>query len=252
MKSLGGAIFVYNAIKHDYCYMESIACLKSFCDQVVIVDAGSDDGTSEALRAAEDYKTKVIRFDSDIWNLLQGREKLSHFSNVAIKNLDTDYVYYQQADEVTHEDSIPFIRQAVEAGAPAYMVTRYNLWKSPYLILNVPQERKPCSTEVIRLALTKYRCFDDAENISVDSLSFDFMDKIEMFHLGFVRKREVMKSKIVHMQEQIFQTPHDARLDEDEVFNPYRYFSDSDYRPLHKSLPKWVTKWAEERDYDKR
>jgi len=40
-----------------------------------------------------------------------------------------------------------------------------------------------------------------------------------------VRKKDIMKAKLVNMQEQIFQTPHDARLDVADVFRPMDYFS---------------------------
>ncbi len=243
--TLGGATFVFNGNKYDYCFRESIRNLQALCDQVCVVVIKSDDGTEEAVREILDEKTKLIVMDDTIWNLLTGKERLSHFSNVAIANLDTDFIYYQQADEVLHEDSFRWIREAIENGAEAFLIRRFNLWNDPYHYLPDSIENQPCSTRVIRLAKSGYRCIGDAE--SLDAQAVDWSLAIFQYHLGFVRDRKIMKAKVIHMQEGVFQTPHDSRLDVADEFRPLDYFKREDLAPIPLPLPKHVEEWAKQR-----
>lgn len=250
--TLGATMFVKDGFKYDYNFRETISSL-SFADRVVVCVVDSDDGTTEACKKLEKFGFKIIVIDDTMWNLLSGKERLNYFSNVAIANLDTDWNLYIQADEAIHEDSIPFIREAINTAGPdvnGFMCRRYNLWNTPYQYLTCPLDRQPCSTGVIRLARSQFRTVGDAESIGIDGqLSMDYWDKIEIFHAGFVRKRDIMKAKVIQMQENIFQTPHDARLDEDAAFNPMRYFSKEDLSPIPKPLPAALTEWAKERMY---
>ena len=247
--TIGGAIFVYNGVKFDYCFEESIRCLQAFCDQVVVCVIRSDDGTLERCKALENSKTKLVILDAELWDQTSGKERLSYFSNVAISNLDTDWVYYQQADEVTHESSFLAIRLACEVGSQqgieGYLVHRLNLWNTPYQYLTCPLDRQPCSIHVIRLAKARYRCVGDAESLAVPNVQL--LNQVEMFHMGFVRKMDVMKQKVIHMQEVVFGTPHDARLDASDVFEPLHYFQPTDLSPIPLSLPRHVVEWANQR-----
>lgn len=246
-KTLGGAMFVYNGNKFDYCFRESILCLKDLCDQVCIVCVQSDDGTPEEVAKFADYKTKIIWIDEELWHATKGREKLSYFSNIAIANLDTDLIYYQQADEVTHEDSFPAIRQAMSFDVNGFMITRLNLWKDSYHILSPPEGRAPCSTYVMRLAKRTCRCVNDAESLGIDNCVMNFTHDIVMYHMGFVRKFDLMKGKVMQLVENIFEMGHDVRLDKADHYQPMEYFSEEDLIPLNRELPKYIKAWAEER-----
>lgn len=256
MATLGGATFIYNGNKFDYNYRETIQHLKDFCDQVCVVVIRSDDGTVDEVKKFEDERTKIIVMDETLWNMLgghenifKGRERLSHFSNIAIANLDTDFVLYCQCDEVIHENSFPYIRQAIsEPDATGFMIKRINLWGDPYHELIAPNQ--PCSIEVIRLGRNQpsFRCVDDGESLSVLPLSFKYVDKIVMYHMGYVRNFKIMKAKVHHMLTDVFQfAESDKKLDECEVYNPWAYFTKEQVRPLTSPLPKCIESWAEKR-----
>lgn len=222
--------------------------MQAFADQVVVLDAGSTDGTAELVKKYQDYKTKVICLSTEDWFAQNGRQKLAYFQNKAKEHLDTDYYMVIQSDEILQERSFRTAREAIQSGREAYMCWRINLWWNAYTMLNVEQSRKPCSTEVIRLAKVGYDSVDDGENIAAPNVCFDYMDDLRIYHMGFVRKMDVMKEKVIHMQESVFETPHDARLDEDVQFNPDRYFDrEKDSLPLFEPLPRHIQKWAEER-----
>ena len=146
--------------------------------------------------------------------------------------------------------SYQHIRRAIESGDAGYMCERINLWDGPYTKLNVEQNRMPCSTQVIRLAKSEYRSYGDAESLAVPFLNLNWVDRIAIYHMGFVRRREVMKDKVINMQRNVFELGHhDPKLDLSETFNPKFWFSEDEIELIEEPLPRIIQKWAEERIY---
>lgn len=247
MKRLGGTLFIKDGVKFDYCFREAILSLKEFCDEVIVVDAGSVDETVSILKTLEDSKTKIIYLDGSEWEQEQGREKLNYFTNKAIEQLTTEWNFNLQGDEIVHEKSYETIHKAINSElAESYMCTRINLWGSPYMQLNVPQERKPCSSQIIRLAKSEYRSWGDAESLDAQCI-YDFVNDINIWHYGFVRKKEIMKSKIINMQKDVFLVDVDKKLDNMEVFDSTAWFTKEDLRPIDMPYPKIMKEWVKTR-----
>lgn len=57
---LSGYTTVYNCINNEYPWEDSIKSLLGFCDEVCIVDGGSDDGTWEKLQKWKDIEPKLV------------------------------------------------------------------------------------------------------------------------------------------------------------------------------------------------
>ncbi len=251
MKKLAGVQFVRNGIEQDYCFVESIQSMLSVCDFVYVVDAGSTDGTIEALEDLNDPSLTLITTDAEEWNLHEGPTKLSVFVNIAMDYAERrgmDYLMYVQSDEVIHQDGFANIRAAVERGAEGYVFNRYNLFKDPLHMLNVPQEKKPCSTEVIRLFKSKYRAYSDGEHANVPTVEvFKSLDSIELFHMGFVRHKVKHLAKIRHMLVDVFKIGMDTRAENCEEFQWDRFFKEEDLIPIPKDLPVFAYQWAKER-----
>lgn len=251
-KTLGGCLFVRNAELYDYCYKETITSLCQLCDEVSVVGIPGEDKTIDGLYGLQKRHSNLMItiISEEIWNGVQGKEKLAVFQNIATEGLNTDYQFLCQADEIPHEKSYPFIREAIESSKEAYMVSRINLWRSPYTYLNVPHDRKPCSTQVIRLAKTNYRSIDDGESIDAQCV-MDYVDKIKIYHFGYVRKREVMKAKVINMQEAVFGMEHDTKLDGSDLFQPDLWFDPkTDLSIIDEPLPEIMKDWAAQRVYD--
>lgn len=255
MNTVCGVQIVKNGIKYDYCFEESIKSMLECCDYVVVAYVVSEDETLNVLKVLADAnsdKMTLMILSEDDWNFYQDKQRLAYITNAAIQMADKmgfTYVLSVQSDEVIHEDSYEHIRSIVARGEhDAYMCTRINLWKTPYLELNVPNERMPCSKYVIRLAKSCYRTYDDAESFHAPA-TFDYIDEIVMYHMGFVRKKEVMKSKIINMQCGVFgMQDYDKKLDECDVFNPDLWFDMvRDLKPIEQELPKLIKRWAHER-----
>lgn len=255
MATLGGATFTWNAIEQDYCIIETLNCLYELCDEMSVCYGGND-GTDKLISYwISSHNKKPVRYrliNEKEWHRQEGREKLSFFSNIAIGLLQTEYTLYVQADEVVKESCAPFIRQAIETGEEAFMISRINCWQSAYSMLNVSQNRKPCSTEVIRLAKTKYRCVDDAESIGVPEVSLKFVPDIRIYHVGFVRDKHKHLTKIRHMQEKVFLWEVDKRIhDNTNGFDCWKWgFTPQDVVPIPEKLPKFIKQWADARIVD--
>lgn len=241
-KKLAGVCFVRNAIKYDYCIRACIDSMKAVCDAVYVAYVEGEDDTLSLLQ-----DVNVIMFDQKAWESIQGREKISEFQNAAIQMAQDDgyeYCLLIQSDECLHQDSIPHIMQAVELGEEGYYVTRHNMWADAEHILNVPQSRKPVSTVVNRLTKTCYRSVDDGESI-LSPTSFDFINKIEIFHMGFIRDNQKHIGKIKEMQKNIFLMDYDKRADLKPEFDWKDWgFTEKDLVKIHKPLPIYVQDWV--------
>ncbi len=248
--TLGGSLFGYRCIEQDYCLSEAIASLKALCDEVVLLDAGSDDGTAELMQSFSDEKTKVICLSNEEWHKQKGREKLAYFTNIAINSLSTEWNFNLQADEVIHESSFDAIREAINSDkADSFWNWRINLWGDSQHYLDVPDDRKPVGDYIIRLAKTKYQSIDDAQSIAAQPANADYVERIRIYHMGFVRNKYIHTNKIKHMLEDVFQMGNDKRVEAmDGVFDPFVMFSKEDLKPIIERLPIFIQGWAAERD----
>jgi len=262
MKTLGSATMAYNAIIQDYHVIETLNCLYDLSDEIAIAFGGTD-GTIELvtnwysnleLGGPHSKRVILIAFTESEWQAQRGREKLSYFSNLAINALSTDWVFYLQADEIIGQESFPFIRQAITFDVDGYLCARYNLWKDPKHMLNVPQERKPCSTEVIRLARKGTQAVGDAESITASRVhvfgkpnDVNAIHNIAIWHMGFVRDPVKHLEKIRHMQDEIFLIDHDKKIDGMVSFEPSAWFRDEDLVSVPGELPEYIRRWAKVR-----
>jgi glycosyltransferase involved in cell wall biosynthesis len=110
--SISGYTTVLDCIKHGYPYEDSIRSLLGFCDEVVIVDGGSKDGTWERLSnwSASETKIKLIRNERD-WNhprfaVFDGDQKA-----VARSHCTGDFCWQMDADEILPESDWSKVRE---------------------------------------------------------------------------------------------------------------------------------------------
>lgn len=248
-KTLTGITWAYNAISQDYCLGESVNSLKEFCDEVIVLDAGSTDGSDELVKSLQDKKTRAILCSNEEWKSQQGKWKLSYFTNKAIEQATSDFIYSQQADEVTHEACYDNIRRAIFNNYDGYLIKRLNLWGTCDTMLNVPHDRKPCSDVILRLAKKDARAYDDAESLACNGNVTDlFVSDIVMWHYGFVRSAKVHADKIRHMQGEVFLTTPDSKLEGmNGTFEWQRWFSKDDLIAVPGEHPAIMKEWIKTR-----
>lgn len=257
MKTLGGSIFVRNAIEFDYCIAESIASLCAVCDRVVVVDAESADDTVDLLASlTEKHSNLELVFDVP-WECARNYERLARIANIASQCLQTDWHFMLQADEVIHESSFEHIRAAVQDERfQSYMVRRLNLFGDLNHCLRFDIPVKPCSDEVIRLATIENVACSDAESLQVDPkhLSGELLDKITIFHYGFVRDDAAMLRKCRNMQSWFNgEKSHvDPRLEGmTDVLDWTKFANRNDLMPIPMPHPMFSRQYAETRQSKK-
>lgn len=103
--TLSGYATTFNCEKQGYPYVASIESLLGFCNEVVVVDAGSTDGTLEKLRSLQETHThlKVHVVERD-WSdprsaLFDGMQKAE-----ARRRCSGDFVWQQDVDEVVRKE----------------------------------------------------------------------------------------------------------------------------------------------------
>jgi glycosyltransferase involved in cell wall biosynthesis len=263
MPSLGGSVFVHNALEFDYCIRESIASLCAVCDEVVALDASSTDGTLEAIQELKSLHPNLRIVHGANWECAPNYSRLAMLADLAKSNLKTDWHFMLQADEVIHEVSFPHIREAVNNGhCTSYMCRRLNLFGDldHCLDINLPQEHKPCSDAVLRLATIDATAHGDAESLQADPAfcNCEKVNDIVIFHYGLARRDKNHLNKIISMQSWFFgeggQPDHrvvEMKKKGDDYFD-WRTMKTRDMLvPLPLKHPKFSKQWAAERQSEK-
>lgn len=104
-------INIKDGVKGKYPFVESILSALPLCDQFIVSDGYSTDGTWEVLKKLADSHPKIELVKVE-WKSRTNKngEILAKTANETREYCKGDYLYYIQANEVLHEDSIDAIR----------------------------------------------------------------------------------------------------------------------------------------------
>lgn len=260
--TLGGSIFIHNAIQFDYCIEPALNSLCAVCDEVVIVDASSDDGTLQLIEKIQKNQPKLKVVVGAKWDCHEKFDRLRILADIARNQLNTDWHFMLQGDEVIHESSFPWIKKLIKHEKnQSYMIRRCNLWGdlNHCLRYDIPQSDKPVSDSVIRLAMTENPAFGDAEVLQCDPrFCQDATDKIIIYHYGFVRRDQNMIDKTLNMQSWFWgpNSQPDHRVVEMSKKEKPRFEwevmkTKEMLMPIPLPHPKFATDWANERQKEK-
>jgi hypothetical protein len=110
---IAGYTHVLNAETHGFPYVESVRSMLGFCDEVIVVDGGSTDGTVEKIKAIGDARIKIHERKWD-WNEpgMDGMQKA--FGRAMASVGPEDFLWQQDADEVVHEEDYEKIKRLAE------------------------------------------------------------------------------------------------------------------------------------------
>jgi glycosyltransferase involved in cell wall biosynthesis len=114
--TISGYTTTYNCINNDYPYIESITSLLRFCDEVIVVDAGSTDETLKQLKklAEKEDKLKVFQKKVDFSKPRWAVEIDGHLKAYARALCKAQFCWQQDSDEVVHEEDYEKIYKLVK------------------------------------------------------------------------------------------------------------------------------------------
>lgn len=196
-KGLSGFTVCKNAITLDYCIRECIDSLLRVCDEVVVADMGSDDGTLTFLIdwAAREPKLRIVPiFD---WTSQRGNSKwFVNALNQAREHLNYSHMLQLDADEVLGDDSdtTACIRHAVEH-CNAFAFDRLNFARDGSSLI---PEGECCGRWVVRIGPSHLWLPSDEPHSrgEIHLLDMSFIQpKAKIFHLGFLRKNQAFFAK---------------------------------------------------------
>lgn len=113
--TISGYTTTKNCIEQGYPYIEAIQSMLGFCDEVVVVDGGSTDGTWEALESLVEFGDGRLRIHKEVrdWDhprfaVFDGEQKA-----VARSLCTGDFCWQQDSDEVVHLHDFKKIKDLV-------------------------------------------------------------------------------------------------------------------------------------------
>lgn len=256
---IGGTIIVHNAIEFDYCIEAAVESLLGVCENVLVFDGGSTDGTWGLLRSGfkDPYNTcLLLTIRKGAWDIGAMGVGLSEMTNEARESLQSlsgeRYFHINlQADEVIHEDDYPLIREYAKRGG-TYALNRLNFWMDAQHIL--PPEEK-VGSRIVRMAPSHISSVGDAQSLD-PSGGFE-ITPIRIFHYGFIRNMGAFVAKSRGMQQAVFNTV-DPIIDAVEkegvkaLLDPKHPTAVAPERllPYRGTHPKAAHKWLKEHGYE--
>ena len=108
--SISGVTIIKNGIRLGYPFIESIMSIFDICDEFVISEGYSDDGTDEIIESAFGNLPKAKIFH-DVWPEREGGRAIAEITDIAVSRASCDWIYYIQADEIVHEDNLELLKK---------------------------------------------------------------------------------------------------------------------------------------------
>lgn len=200
---------IRNGVRLDYCFVEAIRSMLPICDQIVVSESDSDDGTKEVLHSLSQQHSQ-IRIVAFPWPDPRGDTLFyPRWLNSARKHLDTDWACYLDADEVFHEKSYSLISKVVSQGKVAKCY-RWNFWSDAQSLIPAGE---CCGVDVIRIGprhLDFPSDYPTPESAEISALAQKV--PISIMHYGFLRKRKAFFEKAKSVQR-IWANGYDSRLE---------------------------------------
>lgn len=247
--TLAGVVFVRNGNSLDYCWQLAAKSLLPICDQVVICDSDSNDGTREEM--AEWFKTepKLVLCNRPWDDPFAMGDFVPAFTNFARSHTHCLWTICLDADEVLHEDSYPEVLDAT-AARKALICERVNFWRDAWHTI----PKGVCiSHQVVRLGDKGDWMPSDFPSPESEPIRNKAVHStVKIMHYGFLRKRQAFfdknrsVSRIIHGQT-------DPRIDEAEKFqgNWAECPAVNDWwdklEEYHGTHPKIALEWLRER-----
>lgn len=124
---LTGCTIAINALSLDYCLGPCVESMLPVCDEVIVSDGGSTDGTREFLDewAAREPKLRILSHPESLWP--DNDQVGNNWINACRKEARYEMFHWQDADEVLDPSSFDEMRRAVALKEPR-IFNYVNFW----------------------------------------------------------------------------------------------------------------------------
>lgn len=182
--TLSGYTVTRDCIAGDYCFRECVRSLSAICNEVVVADALSIDGTREAIESLREELGNVRILDYPREELFDDKKFLTRWMNWTRERLTGDTQLYLDADEVLDPDYRANIRAQAASGKP-HWCRRLNFWGDHR---HVTPPGVVCGDEVVRLGPVQFWMPSDEPCVPEAPIR-DMAEKWgpTVFHYGFIR-----------------------------------------------------------------
>jgi len=106
---ISGFMIVKDVIKPGYPFVEAVASALPVCDEFLISDGYSTDGTYKAVARIAELNSKVKVFRQE-WPKEKRFTLLADVTNWIRAKCSHEYIFSIQANEIVHEDSVQFLK----------------------------------------------------------------------------------------------------------------------------------------------
>lgn len=208
--TLGGFTMIRNGNLLDFCWKECVNSLLPVCDVVAVSVAPGDDDTEREVR---DWVGREPKLSINIypWPEPKGDpEWFVSWIQYARMHTPADWVFQLDADEVLSEKSYDEVREFIKTPGRTGVVTRHNFWLDHRHTI---QDGICLGKRVIRLAEAGLWLASDGWHPKGEAAAaLGVNTDIEIFHYGFIRKREQFFQKERLLQGYFF-NQYDQRLE---------------------------------------
>ena len=197
---VSGFTFVKNAIKYGYPVVESITSILPIVDEMIVCLGDSEDETNKLIESISADKIKIIH---SVWDnsLREGGQVLAVETDKAMDAtaIDSDWLFYIQADEVLHEQYHPVILAAMEKYKDDKRVEgllfNYHHFYGSYKFIGDGRSWYSKEIRVIRNS-KEIRSWLDAQGFRLNGrkLNVKLIDAY-IYHYGWVRNPIEMQNK---------------------------------------------------------
>lgn len=208
---ISGYTVTRDCISNDYCFEECILSMIPFCDEVVVGDAMSTDGTRERLELLSKETGKIRIVDCERReNIFDEKDFICKWVNYVRERLMFDYQFYLDADEVAS----PNIGNALlrgEKGGNSLWFSRLNFIKDTETLIPVG---RVCADRVIRAGPTTMFMPMDCPGLhprEVEWATNPAESGEVIFHYGFLREKSAYYRKCKFLHNALVGS-HDNRL----------------------------------------
>lgn len=249
---LSGLVLTRNCIVNDYCYKEAIRSLLPVCDEVVVCDSNSMDGTLEELGLWSLTEPKLRIFNYPWPDPKGDMDWFVKWINAGRAHVKGEMMLQLDADEILSYDA--GTRDAIKrtlAAKDAICFDRINFVRDAHSVI---PEGECCGRWVVRLGPSNLHWVSDEPHKRGEVPLLD-MAHIEpdakIFHMGFLRRREAFYSKAKVVLGAFF-NEFDQRLKRAEESGNHPFSEFPWWNRLtsyYGYYPESVRKWLTERGY---